>query len=202
MEGRPRTAKGERTAARVLLAATTVLARDGYGGATIGRIAEEAGVDKPNVLYYYASRDVLLVSAVETIGEQIAANIGEAAAPGRDPQELASSAVAAMWSGVTSVPEPARAYFALIGGGAGTPNVEAALLRLKAAFSAAIVHQLRGIDGARWQLRGTESDAAAFALAMLRGLLLEWTESGDGPLVEAGLARFRDALEREFVPVG
>ncbi|MBA2349162.1 MAG: TetR/AcrR family transcriptional regulator [Solirubrobacterales bacterium] len=198
----PRTAKGERTAARVLQAATTVLARDGYGGATLGRIAEEAGVDKPNVLYYYASRDVLLVRAVETIGEQIAANIGQAAAPGQAPRELAASAVAAMWSGVTSVPEPSRAYFALIGGGAGAPVVEAALLRLKAAFLAAITDQLNAIDATRWRLRDSPESVAGFGFFMLRGLLLEWTESGDGPLVDAGLARFREALEREFVPVG
>lgn len=198
--GRPLTAKGERSAARILEAATTVLARDGVGGATLGGIAEEAGVDKRNVLYYYGSREAVLVQVVQTVGGQIAQHVGAAAEPAADPEALADAAVESLWTGVTSVPAVARAYFALVGGGAGTPVVEAALQDLKRAYLAAITQRLQAAHGTGWRLRGDERSTAVFVLILLRGLLLEWTETGDCPAITAAVERFKEALAREFVP--
>lgn len=198
---KPLTAKGERSAARVLQAATSVLARDGFGAATLGRIAQEAGTDKRTILYYYGSREALLVRVVQTVGEQIAENIGSVVTPNRTPDELADAAVAAMWSGVTSIPELSRAYFALVGGGAGPPLVEEALRQLKQAFLGAIARQFEAIDRSRWELRGDPAGTAMFTLALLRGLLLEWTETGDSDELSSGLERFTAAITAEFVPV-
>jgi AcrR family transcriptional regulator len=195
------TAKGTRSAARVLQAATDVLARDGFGGATLGRIAQEAGTDKRTILYYYGSREALLVQVVQTVGEQIAEHVGSAVPANRTPEQLADAAVDALWSGVTSVPETSRAYFALIGGGAGPPLVEQALQDLKRAFQEAIVHQIEALDSSRWQLRNDSTSTALFTLALLRGLLLEWTETGDSDELEVGLEFFKAAIAAEFVPV-
>ncbi|MCW3010274.1 MAG: rutR [Solirubrobacterales bacterium] len=200
---RPPTVKGERAAARVLQAATTVLARDGYGGATLGRIAEEAGIPKRNVLYYYGTREALLVRVVQTVGGRIAEHVAAATTPDQDPRGVAEATVEGLWSGVTSVPEPSRAYFALVGGGAGAPEVEEALQQLKGAFLQAVTEQLRTVDPTRWRLRDDDEErASTWAVVLLRGLLLEWVESGSTDAVAGGVARFKDALEREFVPVG
>ena len=196
----PLTAKGQRSAARVLQAATTVLARDGYGGATLGRIAEEAGVDKRNVLYYYGTRDALLVRVVQTVGERIAEHIDAAVGPADSPEQLADSLVDAMWSGVTSVPELARAYFALIGGGAGNPLVEEALLELKGTYLQLITRQLQTRGDTGWHLRGDLPAMATLILAVLRGLLLEWTETGDTPSITASLEHCKGAIADQFDP--
>lgn len=194
------TAKGQRSAARVLQAATSVLARDGYGGATLGRIAEEAGVDKRNVLYYYGSREALLVRVVQTVGERVAEHIDAAVGSADSPAQLADSLVDVMWSAITSAPELARAYFALIGGGAGNPLVEEALRNLKSAYLHVITHQLQNYDHTGWQLRGDLAGMATLTLAALRGLLLEWTETGDTSSIAASLERCKAAIAAQFDP--
>lgn len=196
----PLTAKGRRSAARVLDAATTVLARDGYGGATLGRIAEEAGVDKRNILYYYGTREALLVRVVQTVGERVAEHIDATVGPTGTPQELADSLVNSMWSGITSAPELARAYFALIGGGAGNPAVEEALRELKNTYLQLITHQLQNYDHSAWCLRGDLPGMATLSLAALRGLLLEWTETGDTPTISASLERCTGAIAAQYDP--
>ena len=145
------TAKGRRTATRVLDAATTVLAHDGFGGATLSRIAEEAGL------------------------------------------------VEAMWSGITSAPELARAYFALIGGGAGSPEVEEALRTLKRAYEQLITRQLQSISHTRWRLRHDVPSMVTLTLAVFRGLLLEWTETGDTAASAASLRRLKRVIAAEYV---
>ena len=42
---------------KILAAALDVFARDGFRGATIDRIAEAAGMSKPNLLYYFRGKD-------------------------------------------------------------------------------------------------------------------------------------------------
>lgn len=179
----PSTPKGRSTAARILEAATVVLARDGMGGATLGRIADQAGVDKRNISYYYGSREALLVRVVQAVGEQMArgmeATIGES--------ERSNAEV--LWSGATSEPELARAYITLLGGSAETPEIDHALTALKQAWLHMISSRLAHAghpDDAR-------DDLASLVLALLRGLLIEWTETGDGPVVDATLRRV-DAL--------
>ncbi|WP_354700466.1 hypothetical protein DSM112329_00744 [Paraconexibacter sp. AEG42_29] len=199
--GKHLTAKGQRTAARVLSAATTVLARDGFGGATLSRIAEEAGLDKRNVLYYYDSREELLVRVVQTVGERVAEHIGEAVGCIDTPEQLADALVDAMWSGVTSAPELARSYFALIGGGAGSPDVEEALGVLKSAYEELIARQLQSIDPVRWQLRDDLPGMVTLTLAVFRGLLLEWTETGDTAASTASLRRLKRSIAAEYVEV-
>jgi TetR/AcrR family transcriptional regulator, transcriptional repressor of bet genes len=193
------TAKGARSSARVLQAATSILARDGYGGATLGRIADQAGLDKRNVLYYYGSREALLVEVVQTVGERVAEHIDAAVGDPSDPQELASTLVNAMWSGITAAPELARAYFALIGGGAGMPVVDEALRDLKASYLEIIRRGLLSIAGTGWELRGDPDGMATLALAALRGLLLEWTETGDTPSISASLERCEELIAAQFL---
>jgi AcrR family transcriptional regulator len=199
--GKHLTAKGQRTAARILVAATRVLARDGFGGATLSRIAEEAGLDKRNVLYYYDTREALLVSVVQTVGERVAAHIEVAVGEISTPDELAGVLVEALWSGITSAPELARAYFALVGGGADSSEVEEALRKLKGAYERLITRQLQSISHTRWRLRDDVPGMVTLTLAVFRGLLLEWTETGDTTATAASLRRLRRSIAAEYVEV-
>lgn len=65
--GTARPARAERTARRtriqaenserILAAALDVFSSEGFSGATIDRIAEQAGMSKPNLLYYFRSKE-------------------------------------------------------------------------------------------------------------------------------------------------
>lgn len=199
--GKPLTAKGQRTAGRVLEAATTVLARDGFGGASLSRIAEEAGVDKRNVLYYYGTREAVLVSVVQTVGKRVADHIDDTVQDVETPEQLADALVDAMWSGITSASELARSYFALIGGGAAGTEVEAALRELKGVYEQLIERTLHALDHTSWRLRDDLPGMVILTVAVFRGLLLEWTETGETPATAASLKRLKRAIAAEFEQV-
>lgn len=55
--GPVRSARRQQTESAILEAALDVFAVDGFRGATLDRIAERAGMSKPNLLYYFASKD-------------------------------------------------------------------------------------------------------------------------------------------------
>lgn len=53
--------------AKILAAAETVFAEKGYKGASVGLIAERAGVPKPNVYYYFGNKEDLYRKVIENI---------------------------------------------------------------------------------------------------------------------------------------
>lgn len=56
--------------AAILAAALDVFARDGYRGATVDRIAEAAGMSKPNLLYYFRSKEDIYREVLEGTVEE------------------------------------------------------------------------------------------------------------------------------------
>lgn len=56
----PRTTKIQRRNAKAILdAALLVFSQQGFRGATLDQIADQAGLSKPNVLYYFKSKDAI-----------------------------------------------------------------------------------------------------------------------------------------------
>ena len=53
--------------AKILAAAETVFAEKGFKGASVGLIAERAGVPKPNVYYYFGAKEDLYRQVIESI---------------------------------------------------------------------------------------------------------------------------------------
>ena len=130
------------------------------------------------MLYHFGSREALLVRVVQTVGERIAANIDVEVRSTGSPQP-----VAVLWAGITSEPQLLRAYFALVGGSAESAEVAIALRDLKDTYVRLIARRLHG------EATGDAAPIVSLiALALLRGLLLEWIETGDGPVIDAGLA--------------
>lgn len=56
---KPRTRIQKRNRELILEAALEVFSRNGYRGATLDQIASEAGLSKPNLLYYYPSKEAI-----------------------------------------------------------------------------------------------------------------------------------------------
>jgi TetR/AcrR family transcriptional regulator len=56
---RPRTRIQQRNSGMILEAALEVFSQHGFRGATLDQIAEVAGLSKPNLLYYFASKDAI-----------------------------------------------------------------------------------------------------------------------------------------------
>ena len=55
--------------AKILIAAETVFAEKGFKGASVGLIAERAGVPKPNIYYYFGAKEDLYRRVIEGVCE-------------------------------------------------------------------------------------------------------------------------------------
>lgn len=83
---RKRTATQARNEARILDAALDVFSRTGFHGATIDAIAETAGMSKPNLLYYFSSKEEMHAALLEGLLEAWLAPL-EALDPDGEPLE-------------------------------------------------------------------------------------------------------------------
>jgi AcrR family transcriptional regulator len=183
------TPKGERTAILVLRAAIRVLARDGLAATTLRRVADEAGVDKRIIAYYYGSRDALLARVVDSVAVEIAQHIETAIANSDDPGEP-HAALRAIWDGITTDRELARAYFYVTGDAVHSVELRRALEHLKTTYESLVDRQLRR-SGCPDALRPT-MDVLTFAV--MRGLLLDWTEEGPRAEIDAAIEHFASLL--------
>ncbi len=50
---------------KIMNAALEVFSRNGFGGTTIDQIAKEAGLSKPNILYYFTSKEEIHLSLLQ-----------------------------------------------------------------------------------------------------------------------------------------
>jgi TetR/AcrR family transcriptional regulator len=64
-----RTAIQMRNEARILEAALDVFSAAGFAGATVDQIAERAGMSKPNLLYYFASKEEMHAALLDRLLE-------------------------------------------------------------------------------------------------------------------------------------
>ncbi len=83
---KPRTRIQEKNRARVLEAALDVFSRHGFRGATLDEIATEAGLSKPNLLYYFVSKEAIHVTLLEGLVDTWLDPLRDLDAAG-DPQE-------------------------------------------------------------------------------------------------------------------
>lgn len=72
----------------ILTAALTVFSGGGFNGSTIDQIAESAGMSKPNVLYYFASKDDIYRTLLRQLLETWLAPLQQIDAKGDPLEEL------------------------------------------------------------------------------------------------------------------
>ncbi len=63
----PRTRIQERNRGAILEAALEVFSTAGFRGATLDRIAQEAGLSKPNLLYYFPSKEAIHIAVLSEL---------------------------------------------------------------------------------------------------------------------------------------
>jgi TetR/AcrR family transcriptional regulator len=74
VSSRPLTERADQTRARILDAAVRQFSANGLAGARTEQIAEEAGVNKALLYYYFQSKDALYAAALESVAEGVRAN--------------------------------------------------------------------------------------------------------------------------------
>jgi AcrR family transcriptional regulator len=86
------------TRSRILDAAVEVLFEDGYAGASTLQIQQRAGLSRGGLLHQFASRDDLLVAAVNHLTRARVAALAENRTWPADPAHRVEAAVEEMWS--------------------------------------------------------------------------------------------------------
>lgn len=185
------TAKGDARARLIIEATLRCLATDGYAGASIQRIADEAGIPKRSVLYYYGSRDQLFSHVVSAIVARLVDRIPAAVAGLEAAPAIVDVAFHAIWDVLTRDRGLMIAWFGLqteaITNPALQPVVAAATQRLRGLFAQLITeHQARG--GA---LRIPSATLQTLLLAGIQGLALEWLARGTTPDLENAIGEFQ-----------
>ncbi len=83
---RPRTRIQERNVSAILEAALEVFSRQGFRGSTLDQIAEQANLSKPNLLYYFESKEAIHMALLSGLLETWLAPL-RALDPNGDPVE-------------------------------------------------------------------------------------------------------------------
>jgi TetR/AcrR family transcriptional regulator len=95
--------------ARILKAAETVFAKKGFSGASTAEIARLAGVPKPNLHYYFRTKQALYESVLDRILETWIDAMDELR-PGTEPAEALSRYLARKIELSRLMPEPSRLW--------------------------------------------------------------------------------------------
>lgn len=78
----------QRNRSRILRAALKVFAQQGFRGATLDRIAEEAGLSKPNILYYFDGKEAIHVTLLNQLMDKWLAPLRRVDPDGEPLEEL------------------------------------------------------------------------------------------------------------------
>lgn len=134
--------------AQILQAAIETVNAVGYPQASLAEIARRAGVAKSAIVYYFATKDALLMHVIEHVFEAMDRALAEAVAGHTDP------------------PAQLRAYAV-----AYLEHLDSHRAEVAAGIEIVVSH--RNADGVPLYLTGTEDDSA-----LLRGILREGMELG------------------------
>jgi TetR/AcrR family transcriptional regulator len=141
METRPKTRIGEANVEKILDAGLAVFSRLGLHGARTDQIAEAAGMSKPNLLYYFRTKEDLYLAVLErTLGTWLEA-LAEID-PTASPRDALGGYIARKLEFSRDFPEQSRLFAMEIVQGA--PALHQALQRDLAPLVEAKVATLRG----------------------------------------------------------
>lgn len=163
----------------ILDAALRTIARNGYGAASLAAIAEEAGTTKRMVLYYFGSREQLLLQLSDTIARQMVERaLADLDAPAPTLGDAVAREFRATWSRLSSDPVLLRAYLAVLADAAGDEPQRAALERIRHAHTEVFEHHLKRARAAAVEPPVDPGALSIVLFATFRGLMLELLERG------------------------
>jgi len=100
----PRTG-GERRRTTIVEEAIRQFGTDGYTGASLDSIAQEVGVRKQTILYYFPNKDALLEACLAAAGKRVAEEISTALEASPEPEARAEAVIHAVYELAGEWPE-------------------------------------------------------------------------------------------------
>jgi AcrR family transcriptional regulator len=190
----PTTPKGIAQSEAIIAAAQQVIARDGYAATSLARVAEEAGITKRMVLYYFATRDQLIDVVMRRLGDQIVGQLHAAVEDLDGSPESLPIGFRRVWTSLTEDPVLIGAYFGLVSEAVVDEHLRGAVTHVNAGFDSLLDDYVTYAEAVGRKLLVDEGTFRILALAGARGLFLEFLERGATPELERAIDSFEQAL--------
>jgi TetR/AcrR family transcriptional regulator len=113
-----RVANRDRIEAAIVAEAVRVFAESGYEGASVAAVAENAGLSKQNLMYYYPTKQALYQRVLDGVLDDWLERMASLADPSRDPGDVLRAYVAAKLRFSREQPLASRVYAMEVLGGA------------------------------------------------------------------------------------
>jgi TetR/AcrR family transcriptional regulator len=113
-----RLANRDRIEAAIVAEAVRVFAECGYEGASVAAVAENAGLSKQNLMYYYPTKQALYQRVLDGVLDDWLERMASLADPSRDPGDVLRAYVAAKLRFSREQPLASRVYAMEVLGGA------------------------------------------------------------------------------------
>jgi len=143
-------------AKRIVDTAVALAERDGYQAVRLRDVAASAQVALGTVYKRFASKEEILIAALEQESEKLVAKIGKKAVPGDNPQERVRFVFAALTKGLLRRPNLAKALVRSLA--SGDPNITERVASFHALITALVMAAIRGESAAEQSEWGGDVD--------------------------------------------
>jgi AcrR family transcriptional regulator len=178
---RRRRLTAEQRRARILEAASSLFAEEGFGAASVERIARAAGVSAPVVYDHFPSKQELFVAVMESARDELTARGAQVMSADAPAEARIRGGIDAFFAYVEEQPAAARV---LLVTHRGTPELQRAARRVQAEARVRLAALLAGepdlLPGAADRDRRLEL-FTEFLMQGMHGLAEWWAEHADVP---------------------
>jgi AcrR family transcriptional regulator len=166
--------------AELLAAAIRVLAREGLAEASTRKIATEAGINQATLLYYFGSKDGLLLAVLQEMMRTTQEIALQAMPAATDLREAVAGAIRAFWAYVEATPELQIMQYELTLYALRAPQAAWLAKQQYSGYSAVVETLLRETYAAMEQAPAIPFAALArFIVGGLDGIILQFVSNRD-----------------------
>lgn len=152
-------------ARRIVETAVALAERDGFAAVRLRDVAASAQVAVGTVYKRFASKEEILIAALELESERLLGRLGRSGVPGDSAADRVDNLFTAVTKGMTRKPNLARALVRAIA--SGDPNVTERVASFHGMMTAITVSALRGSAASSKQKWGGDADAREREVAFL-----------------------------------
>lgn len=194
------TRKGQRTSQAILDAAVRCVARDGVAATSMQRVADEAGVGKRAVIYYFKTREGLLNAVVRQVGDLMLDRLDQAVSDLDAPADIVERGFDVVWDAITTDQALLAAWFGLHAEAVTNSDFRAAANYIGDRLEG-IATRLMDVQLARGRVLRVEPAALrVLIVANVQGLAAYYLQNGDTPALRSAIQEFQTFLSTVATP--
>lgn len=187
---RSRTGRGAEPQ-RILDAAIDALAKYGYAGCSMQRVADCAQVDKRMLPYYFRDRSGLFSQVTDRVGDRLLDELEEAVGGLAVPDAIVAAGFDALWHSVVSEPRLHAAYLGLVSASVTEPSLRPQVARIRERYARLVLDLAARAEAAGFSVRLAEPALVGLTLAGIHGLTMDYLQRGETPGLTASIAEFK-----------